>query len=343
MKIEIIDPSKDCRWSEFVKEHPNGVVFHTPAWIKLLSETYGYRPLAYTFMDSTGIIHRGIPFLEISSPLIGKRWVSLPFTDYCPPLYTKSEELQAILEYLINIRKAQKLKNIEIRFPIHNKGIFWDNSFVLHILRLDKNPEVVFKGFRKKGVQYEIKKAQRDGVEVRTCASKKEFEIFYDLQLMTRKRLGVPIQPKRFFELLWDRLIEKDFGFVLIAYKNAVPLSGAVFLKYKSTVSYKYSASDPNYLRLSPNNAVLWRAIEWACINGYEVFDFGKTRVANVGLRNFKRGWGTVEQSLPYSFIASSPASSGSGLFHRLAGTVIRHSPSFVCRGIGEALYKHFG
>jgi len=210
-------------------------------------------------------------------------------------------------------------------------------------LKVNADIDIVFKKFRKKGVRYEIKKAEREGVEVEWCSSKKEFEIFYELQLKTRKRLGVPVQPKRFFALLWDHLILNNFGFILLAYKSAVPLAAAVFLKYKSTIIYKYSASDPDYLKLSPNNAILWEAIKWACLNGYKVFSFGKTLVSNTGLRNFKKGWGTAEEPLPYSFIASSPPFLENKLLHLVAGLVIQHSPSFVCRGIGEAFYKYFG
>lgn len=342
MSVKIINPAVDRRWNRFVAEHTQGTVFHSPAWISLLSETYKYKPFAYVSIDS-GTIHAGIPFLEISNLLTDKRWVSLPFTDYCPPLYTDLEDLQAILEYLIDVRKERRLKSIEIRFPVPaTNGIFQDNSFVLHTLKLSSDLDALFKSFSKKFRQYP-RKAERDGLYLETYDSIKDIEIFYGLHLQTRKKLGVPVQPKRFFDLLWRHVIDKELGKVILAFYKDKPISASVVLTYKKHAMIKYSASDPSYFHLHPHYFIFLKSIEWAAQNGSHEIDFGKTEVDNLGLRKFKDGWGVVEEPLPYSYIASSPPSSGNGLLQRIGSTVIRHSPSFVCRGIGEAFYKYFG
>lgn len=342
MFVDIL--AHNSEWKKFFLNCHNASIFHHPEWANLLERSYGYKLFWIVTREKAGNVTAGLPAMEISSPLSGRRWVSLPFTDYSAPLYTNLEDLLLILRYLINIREKQNLNSIEIRFPIPQiDGILQYDLFVFHTLKLNADPDVIFKKFRKKGVRYEIKKAKREGVEVKLCSSKKEFEIFCDLQLKTRRKLGVPVQPRKFFELFWDYLIEADMGFVLIAYKEAIPLASSVFLKYKSTVTYKYSASDPKFLKLSPNNAILWEAIKWACLNGYEVFNFGKTKLTNIGLRNFKNGWGTVEEPLPYSFIGSSPSFSSNEMLLKIAGVVIRHSPAIACRGIGKVFYKYFG
>jgi lipid II:glycine glycyltransferase (peptidoglycan interpeptide bridge formation enzyme) len=115
-----------------------------------------------------------------------------------------------------------------------------------------------------------------------------------------------------------------------------------VFLTWSGTVVYKYGASDATFWRLRPNNALLWHAINWACLNGYSTFDFGKTEPENTGLRDFKRGWGTEEASLAYAVLgpARIPASTAARAA-RLMGPIIRHGPPFVCRGLGRALYRY--
>ena len=104
-------------------------------------------------------------------------------------------------------------------------------------------------------------------------------------------------------ESLWSRLIKSGLGFVVLAYKDSTPIAGALFLAWNGTLIYKYSASDPLYWRYRPNNLVLWTAIRWGCEHGYHLMDFGKTDLANQGLRDFKSGWGATETPLIYSYI----------------------------------------
>jgi hypothetical protein len=165
--------------------------------------------------------------------------------------------------------------------------------------------------------------------------------LFYNLQVATRRRLGTPVQPLRFFRFFWKRLIEEDLGFLLIAHKESVPVAAAIFLAWNGTLIYKYSASDPAYWKMRPNNLVLWSAIRWGCQNGYHTFDFGRTDLIDQGLRDFKNGWGTEELPLVYSRIAETAGKPSDGRLRRWLAPVIKNSPTIVCRVIGELMYKY--
>ena len=209
---------------------------------------------------------------------------------------------------------------------------------------LNPDPQMVFQGFKRTQVQQPIRQAEKAGVVIRRGEGWQDLRLFYELHLRARQRHGVPVQPLRFFRLLWGRLMEQGLGFVLLAYQGEQLLAGAVFLHWNKTLTYKYSASDPRYLHLRPNNLLLWHAIQWGCEQGYEVFDWGKTDIDNKGLRDFKLGWGSEEQFLHYSVLAdNAPASKLTGWMNqRLMAGVIQHSPAWVCRMIGELLYGHF-
>ena len=132
-------------------------------------------------------------------------------------------------------------------------------------------------------------------------------------------------------------------GFVLIAYHNKEPISGAVFLNFKDTVIYKYSASNEAYWKLYPNKLLLWQAIQLSREKGYQNFNFGNSPSDNEGLREFKLGWGSTETDLLYAYIGSMPTKSQNTTSMKMMSKVIRHSPAVVCRFVGELLYKHFG
>jgi len=339
----LLDPS-DERWVAFVNSMPDANIFHHPAWINLMAECYGYRPFVIAIRNEKGDIKAGLPLMEVDSLLTGRRWVSLPFSDHCNPLCYGDALPPELFEYLAELRMKHDVARVELRSTIPCDGnVYKDNSQVLHLLRLSADAEKVFKNFHPNQVKKNIARAEREGVKVRWAEDKSDLDIFYDLHLKTRHRLGVPVQPRRYFELLWKRIIDAGLGFILLAHKDSVPIAGGVLLTYKTTMVYKYAASDRDYWRFRPNHLLAWTSIRWGCEHGYSLFDWGKTSVDNVGLRNFKNGWGSQESVLTYSVLSAVPPNHITDRLSGITGTFIRHAPRWVCRATGELLYRHFG
>ena len=116
---------------------------------------------------------------------------------------------------------------------------------VLHELALGPDSDEVYRRFDKSRVQGSIRRAQRDGVTVRAADCEDDVSgTYYDLHVRTRRRLGVPAQPRRFFRLLWERVIETGLGFVLLAHVGTSAVAGAVFLHWNGHLIYKFAASD---------------------------------------------------------------------------------------------------
>lgn len=333
----------DERWVAFVDSIPNVNIFHHPAWINLLAECYGYRPVVVAICNEKGEIKAGLPLMEVNSSLTGRRWVSLPFTDHCKPLYHDDSPVQELFEYLSELQSKHDVPRVELRSAIPYEGqAYRDNSQVLHSLKLSADTQAVYEDLHRTRVQQCIAKAERDGIKVRWAEDKCDLDTFYDLHLKTRHRLGVPVQPKRYFELLWRRIIGAGLGFILLAYKDAVPVAGGVFLTYKSTLVYKYGTSDRDYQRFRANHLLLWTAIRWGCEHGYSLFDWGRTDINNLGLRNFKNGWGAQESILTYSVLSATPPKHTVDRLSGITEAFIRHAPKWVCRIMGELLYRHF-
>jgi CelD/BcsL family acetyltransferase involved in cellulose biosynthesis len=331
----------DPQWGAFLRQQPAATALHHPAWMQMLAACYGYEPFVFALTDDASLI-AGLPMLGVGNFLSGRRWVSLPFTDYCPALAKGGKDLAALTDSLVEKRNSDGLASVEVRAQLPTQsGVYTHSSAVIHVLALSSDPEAVFRKFKRTQVQQCILKAERDAVTVRRASAGTDLDVFYSLHLQTRRRLGTPVQPRRYFDLLWKRLIEPGVGFILLAYHGETPLAGAVFLAWNGTVSYKHSASDPAYWRLRPNNLVLWNAIKWGCENGYHTFDFGRTDLDDEGLRAFKNGWGTKEQPLVYSVIADRAPQPSNDRRKRAMAAVIQRSPTWVCRLIGELFYKY--
>ena len=158
-----------------------------------------------------------------------------------------------------------------------------------------------------------------------------------------RRRLGVPVQPRRFFSMLWENVIRTGLGLVLIAEAAGRPVGAAVLLAWNGTMIGKFIASDEDAWSLRPNYLLVWHAAQAASELGCRWFDFGRTDAANTGLRAYKQSWGAVEEPLVYGTLGASPepASHGNGMASRLLASAIRHGPLLVCRAAGETLYRY--
>jgi CelD/BcsL family acetyltransferase involved in cellulose biosynthesis len=337
--LELADP----QWAEFVVSHPAATPFHHPRWAWLVARCYGFRAFALAARDSTGAIRAGLPVVEVRHLHGERRWVSLPFTDYCPPLVSAHPEEAWLVSALQRAGSEAGVRRIEVRAPLPGAAVA-RHPALRHVLALEGDPARVYAGFHHSQVKRSIRRAERNGLTVRRATCPQDLErTFYHLHLRTRRRLGVPVQPHRFFRLLWQHAIEPGLGSVLIVEVDGRPIAAAVFLAWNRTVIYKFGASDASAWSLRPNHLIMWHAIRTACEEGYRYFDFGRTDVGQEGLRQFKLSWGASEEPLGYAALGSRPdrASAADGRAAEMLGSVIRHGPLLLCRAAGETLYRY--
>lgn len=337
-----INPLMDDRWQLFVERSPDACIFHHHLWLELLHAQYRYPIYATCLLGADGEISAGLPFALIRSPITGSRLVALPFSDLCPPL-TRDGDPSAVVDLVAAVGEQQRADglDVEIRAQVGGTG-HAGVSFYHHQVPLAADAESVQAGF-KSGVTRGVRKAARVGIEVVRRTDGAALDEFYRLHLITRRRQGMPTQPKRFIRR-FSGLFEQGLGFVLLAKSEGRTVAASVFLTFNQTLTYKYGASDPSRLNGRPNNALFMEAIRWGCENGYRSFDLGRTDLDNQGLRSFKNGWGADERLLTYTHLSlSTEASSSSPGIPKIAKAVISRTPPLTSRIVGAALYRHFG
>jgi lipid II:glycine glycyltransferase (peptidoglycan interpeptide bridge formation enzyme) len=210
----------------------------------------------------------------------------------------------------------------------------------LHIKKIETETELNTKSQR---LTRALNKAIKNNLTSEIRTDKEAVSVFYGLHVATRKKLGVPVQSKRYFENLFQNIICKNLGFVLLVKKDDRYISAGVFCKFKETLTFKYGASDPKALQFNPNHMMLWEAMVYGHNQGFIYFDFGKTSFSTPGLEVFKMEFKPIEYNLAYSYFPTRPKP---GLFGKIekyvVAPVLKNSPAFVCRFSGELLYKYF-
>jgi len=239
--------------------------------------------------------------MEVKSIFTGKRGVSLPFTDHCPPITDNENTFNDMFKQVISYGEKANWKVIDLKCCVNYlRGTTLPfETFLTHDLNVSQTSNEIFSAFRD-STKRNIKKAIQNGVQVKIQNTLESVKEYYRLNCITRKVHGLPPQPFYFFKKIHEHIISNKKGFVALAEHQNNVIAGAVFFQFNSQAIFKYGASDPRYLSLRPNNLVMWEAIKWHFQNGFKILNFGRTELKNKGLLQFKRGWGTEEEVLNY-------------------------------------------
>ncbi len=343
-EIQIIDPQQYPGWDELVRESENPSLFHTSMWCRVLRESYGYKPCYFVLIDGSRLSF-SLPLIEIRSILTGARGVSLPFTDYCEPIVSAGIRWQGIFDQVKDFGKRSGWKYIELRGGHHALGpVPVSSSYYSHVMQLTTDIGALLSRLKSRN-RRNIKKAQREGIQVSRHDSPDAVDAFYRIHCMTRKKHGVPPQPRAFFNNIYRHVIARNHGAVFLASYQGTPIAGAVYLHFGKEAIYKFGASCEKYLPLRPNDLVMWEAIQWYARQRYSKFSLGRTDVDNEGLRAFKTGWGAQEEMLGYftydigkqQFLAAKRPSTA------YSQAIFKRVPIGLSRLVGKALYRHVG
>jgi hypothetical protein len=346
MEIHVIKPLEDPRWPDLVARHAKASVFQTREWLRALSVTYGYDPVAFTTSPPGGRLENALVSCDVRSWLTGHRLVSLPFSDYCEPLFNSPEELEFLIRYFQDAIHHKKWSYIEFR-PMN--GSFgeaarsdcfqFNGQYLLHRLDLQPDSHELFQGLDKNSVQRRIRRAERAGLTEECGRSEELLRRFYDLLIITRRRHHLPPQPYAWFRNLVD-----SFGTDLdirTAVKDNIPIASILTLRFKDTVYYKYGCSDARYNNLGATPLLLWRAIDAAKSSGAKTFDFGRTEADNAGLISFKDKWAPRSSTLVYLRFPHRVSTGDRKL--RVLKRIFARMPEKLLAITGSLIYRHIG
>jgi FemAB-related protein (PEP-CTERM system-associated) len=351
-EVKVVDPVKDSRWDRFVMAHPHSTIYHHSTWSGLIRQTYGYVPYSLAIEDGGDDFSAILPLFRVKSWLTGDRLVCLSFAHTCGPLGYSSEDISKLMNHAISYAEAERCDYIEIRSQ-NNILDTPDLCFVRHdyfstfILELCSDIDLLWRRLKKeRSVEYSVKKARKFGVSVKLADSLSDLKEFYELNLKTRKKHGMPPQPFPFFGNLWKILGQRDMAKILLAEYEGKIIAGITLFVFKDVVTYAYGASAEDYLHLCPIHLLLWEAIQWACESGYRYFDFGRTSPDNQGLWDFKRRWGTTEVPITHYYwphIAGPASTEERSIKFRILTSMCRRLPTALTQAVAPHLYRHLG
>lgn len=336
-----INPAVYPGWNRLLLESGQHSFFHTSNWARVLQDAYHFKPAYFVSLHGDRIVSLA-PLMEVKSFLTGRRAVSLPFTDECPLVFWNQAHFQKYFDLLAKQAKRSGWRYMEWRGGeryFQGKTPFC--QFYVHTLKLSDNEKNMLSGFRS-STRRNINKARKTGVRIDISDSLESVKTFYRLNCMTRKIHGLPPQPFQFFRLIYEHIISKKKGIVVLARDQDHPVAGAVYFHFGENAIYKYGASDRKFQHLRANNLVMWEAIKWYGARGFQNFSFGRTSPGNSGLLQFKRGWGVTEEIRHYfRFNLGTGSFVGEASKHQAGYEMFRKMPEPLLKLAGTILYRH--
>lgn len=243
---------------------------------------------------------------------------------YLPKGPLPNKELAEALEKIGHEQNCAFIKlepNIEANTPLYSvypnfqpspKPLFTKYNFVLD---LTPNEEELLKNMHSK-TRYNIRLAEKKGVQVEISNTEKAFKTFLKLHFDTTQRQGFHSHNATYHQLAFQTLSQAGMAQVAIAYYQKKPLSAWMLYMFKDTLYYPYGGSSVEYKEVMANNLLAWEVIKYGKNQGLKSFDMWGALGPEpdpkdpwYGFHRFKSGYGgkLVEYLGTYDLVINDP------------------------------------
>ncbi|MCX6164181.1 MAG: peptidoglycan bridge formation glycyltransferase FemA/FemB family protein [Ignavibacteriae bacterium] len=296
------------KWEEFVKNHPNGNVFQTPEMYNVYKSEKYYEPILVVCNNSEDDIV-GIVVSVIQREykgLLGK--LSSRSIIWGAPLVKEDNiEIFEILlkEYDIIVKHKAVYTQIRNLWNTDNfREIFEKHGYVyeehLNILvDLTKSEDALWKDMYPKR-RNEINKSEKLGVSVEIFNEANLVDNSYKIIREVYKRAKLPLPGKKYFESANNILGVKGYIKLFGAFYEG-KLLGAMYLLCFNGRAYEwYIGSYFEYMKMHPNDLIVWKIFKWCKMNDYRIFDVGGAGKPGIeyGVREYKKKFGGSTENL---------------------------------------------
>ncbi|MGQ0613238.1 MAG: FemAB family XrtA/PEP-CTERM system-associated protein [Planctomycetaceae bacterium] len=342
LEVRELQPSDASAWEAFVQAHPRATFFHQLGWKRVLETTFGHRARYLVAVDAGGL--RGILPLFLCRTLRGRVELhSLPHSVYGGPVGADHAAEHALADAALALAAERGATSLEFR----NRHA---NLLALPSLEgcatfekeLPGSVEEVYKTFPKKAREMINQARKRHKLEADFEGTLEEF---YPLLAASYKKLGTPVFPRRFFAAM-ARRFPRDCSILLVRHSGRA-VAGVLSMAFRGTMMPLYSGEAAGVHALKANNFKYFRLMERAVELGMRRFDFGRSRLSNAGVVDFKCNQGFVVEALPYQRLGlaeaaeAAPSDPNTGVYPKLR-SLWSHLPLPLANAAGPALIRFF-
>jgi len=283
MKAKVISYLEKDHWNNFVASMPGGSVLQTYEWGEFKS-AFGWQPIRLMLEEDEKIV-AGISILKREIPFINHCFFYAPRGPVLD--FGRKELLQELLEtvekeadrqHAISLKIDPEILEEESNVLANLRSLGFEKALkevqprATFVLDLNRSLEEILMGFEEK-TRYNVRLAEKKGVEVKEEASEKGVRLFYGLYLETARRDKFLIHPLIYYQKLQQILFPAGMGTVFLAYYQGKPIAGVIIFTLGEKAWYMYGASASEFRNVMPNHLLHWEVIKWAKARGIKQYD----------------------------------------------------------------------
>jgi FemAB-related protein (PEP-CTERM system-associated) len=338
--IKLMQPGDTARWDRFVMSCPEATFFHRAGWQTVIERAFGHRTW-FLYAETDGRIEGVLCLAEIRSRLFGHSLASLPFCVYGGPAAIDDTARDALDRRAQELAAELNVGHLEYR-NLQPRHADWAGKDIYVTFRKEilPDPEQNMLAIPKKQ-RAMVRKGIKLGLQ--TCIDD-DVERLFTAYSTSVHRLGTPVFPKKYFELL-KSVFADDCEVQTITHQGRI-ISSVLSFYFRDEVLPYYGGGMPEARAVAGNDFMYWELMRRACERGCKVFDFGRSKVGT-GAFDFKKNWGFAPQRLHYEYQLhrasqvpdNNPLSPKFQLFIKMW----RHLPLPVANGLGPFIVKNLG
>jgi len=206
------------------------------------------------------------------------------------------EEKAILIKMEPGIKENEDVKNFLLTNGCQKgKPLFTKYTFQLD---LQKTEEQLLADMKPK-TRYNIRVAQKHGVEIIKDNSPEAFEEYLKLTAETTKRQKFYAHTADYHRQMWETMRSSDIAHLFLAKYQGQALAAYIFFIFNKILYYPYGASTREYREVMPTYALFWEAIKFGQKMGCKLFDMWGSLGPNpnpkdpwYGFHQFKEGFG---------------------------------------------------
>lgn len=302
MELKIASETDQHLWDSIVERSPNGTLFHTWKWLKLMEKNSGMKNVGMKSLLFTQQINATLypllimekdqavgifPLFFFRNPLFNFCYSpphsNMAVTPHLGPIFPdteimKPEKKQILLNDFMKLADGFIKKDLNSKYILINTPPGFEDCRVFkwrgytveprytYNIDLEVGVDTVWKNFNR-SLRYYIEKARKAGIVI-SDGNKDDSFYIHDL-LKERNRATLS---KEYLSEIYEIFFPDNIK-IFIAMADSKRLSGIITLIYKDKVSFWMGAPKSSYMGLSPNELVLWESIKWASEHGFKTYE----------------------------------------------------------------------
>jgi len=341
MKISTIEEIGESQWDDYVNHHDQAGVYHLSAWKNVLASVFNSRCYYLAAVSEAGDVCGVLPLVHFKNRLFGNFMVSMPYFNHGGVLSSNSEAEEALLRHAIKLGGSLGASHMELReFSARENGWQYKDEKVLMLLELPDDPDLLSKSIGAKR-RSQIKRPEREGASTKVGGGDL-LDDFYAVFSRNMRDLGTPVYTKKIFENILEAR-PKD-TFVVVIYLDDLPVAAAFLVGYKQIIEIPWASSIREYNRLGINMKLYWEVLRYSILQGYKIFDFGRSTVDGPTYK-FKKQWGARPKQCFWNYWLAEgselPQLNPQNPKYKIAIEGWKKLPLVVANSLGPHIVKH--